>query len=353
MEQLVVEVASGSHGIYLGEEIWDLAREFAQGYGQVVVVSDANVAALYGARLPFPSYILSPGETEKTPATVLELVEELARRGLERSSLLLALGGGVVGDLVGFAASIYLRGIDYVQIPTTLMAQVDSSVGGKTGVNLPQGKNLLGTFYQPKAVFIDPEVLKTLPPREIGNGLAEVLKYGIIGASDLFQLVTDNLADFFQPDPKLLAFVIWRCCQLKSEIVAQDERDRGLRNILNHGHTFGHALEVLTNYGVYAHGEAVLLGMLLEAQLAKELGILPPDCFQVITRGLRQAVERTKLERRLPDFTQEQLLDALLHDKKNRHRRISFILPTRVGGVKEVLLTAEELQPYLERVLEL
>lgn len=352
MEQLCIEVASGNYKIFFGEEVWDLVQNFAQGYEQVLVVSDAHIASLYGGRLPYPQYILPAGEAQKTPDTVLKLVEELANRGLDRHSLLIALGGGIVGDVAGFAASIYLRGIAYVQIPTTLIAQIDSSVGGKTGVNLPQGKNLLGTFYQPQGVFIDVNVLKTLPPPELSSGLAEALKYGIIADADLFCFVRDNLGEFFTYDPELFSYVVYRCCQLKGEIVGKDERDRGLRKILNHGHTFGHALEALTHYESYSHGEAVLLGMLFEARLAKELKILPLNCFQVIAGGLHAIIDLAKLKWTPPGFTNEQLLEALLHDKKNRHGRISFILPSRVGKVQEVLLTTWELQPHLERVLE-
>lgn len=352
MEQLRVEVESGSYNIYLGAEVWALVESFGQNYTEIIVVTDATVDSLYGERLPFPKYRLPIGEAQKTPANALKLVGELADRGLDRQSLLVALGGGVVGDLVGFAASIYLRGIAYVHIPTTLLAQVDSSVGGKTGVNLPQGKNLVGTFYQPRGVFIDPEVLETLPPRELSNGLAEMLKYGIIHDPGLFQVVREGLQDFYRCDPQLLTPIIKRCCEIKAHIVAQDELEQGTRKLLNYGHTFGHALEMLTGYEMYSHGEAVLLGMLLETRLAKALGLLDRTNFTEIVEGLGKAKELANLNVPPPSFSQEQLISALLHDKKNRQGRISFMLPRKIGELEEVLLTPEELQALLERVLE-
>lgn len=350
MEKLTVEVVGENYDIYLGEQVWEEARRYAKGFSQVLVVTDPTVESLYGDRLPFPKYIVPQGEGTKTPPMAFKLVEDLAERGFDRHSLLIALGGGVIGDLTGFGASIYLRGISYVQIPTTLLAQVDSSVGGKTGVNLPQGKNLMGSFHQPKRVFIDPAVLKTLPKKELSCGLGEVIKYGIIHDPEFFHFVLANLEKLYRGDHELLQEVVYRCCEIKANIVAQDELDLGVRKNLNHGHTIGHALEGLTGFQVYSHGEAVLLGMLLEARLAKELKLLPSPDFQELDLGLKKALALADLPEELPLFDQEQVLTTLLHDKKNKQGKVSFILPKRLGLVEEILLSPAELRPYLERV---
>lgn len=348
MEKLIVQAPSGSYNINFGPTIWEQVTQFAKAYDRILVVSDTNVAPLYGDRLPFPISAIKPGESQKNLSTVHSLVDDWLERGLGRYSLVIALGGGVIGDVVGLAASVYQRGIAYLQIPTTLLAQVDSGVGGKTGVNTAQGKNLIGTFYQPWGVFIDPAVLKTLPPREMTNGLGEVLKYGIIADPILFDVVQRQIESFFDLDLKVVGSVVRRCCELKSEIVGADEEERGIRKILNHGHTFGHALEVATGYELYNHGEAVLIGMLLEARLAKILGLLSQSDFAQIKGGLNQV----KLNYDLSGVVKEQISTALLHDKKNRQGKISFILPQEVGRVTEVLLSPDEVASYWEAVFE-
>lgn len=347
MEQLEVKTPGSLYKIQIGADLWERVKTIAGEYGKVLVVSDSNVHALYGHHLPFESIVLPPGEEQKTPATIVRLAEELARRGFDRHSLVVALGGGVVGDLAGFAASIYLRGIAYLQVPTTLLAQVDSSVGGKTGVNLPQGKNLLGSFYQPRAVFADLTTLRTLSKREITTGLAEVFKYGIIKDRSLFEFTSTHLAQVYQADLGILQTIVQRCVQLKAEIVGADEKDLGLRKILNHGHTLGHALEAATNYRVYSHGEAVFLGMLGEACLSSELGILPHSHYQEIESVLKQI----DLEWSWPNLSPHKLLEGMLRDKKNREGRISFILPREIGAVQEVFLSPAQVEDYLERVL--
>lgn len=347
MDRLVVKAPSGTYTVSFGPAIWREAAQLASAYSQVLVVSDTNVAPLYAERLPFQVLELWPGEESKSLEMVAALVDDWARRGLDRFSLVIALGGGVIGDLVGFAASIYRRGIDYVQIPTTLVAQVDSGIGGKTGVNTAWGKNLVGTFYQPRAVFIDPSVLETLPEREITGGLGEVLKYGVVQDGKLFAQVSRDISAFYQLDLEVAAPVIRRCVEIKAEIVAADERDLGLRHILNHGHTFGHALERAGGFSFYHHGEAVLLGMLLEARLAHLLRLLSREDLVKIEAGLR----RVPLEYRFSHLDKGEVLSALQQDKKNKQGRISFILPRQIGSVEEVLLSLEEVEEYWDEVI--
>jgi len=347
MDRLLIQAPSGSYHLHFGPGIWAELGELARSFDGVVVVSDQNVAALYAHRLPFPLCVLEPGEGTKSFDQVARLVDQWAELELSRYSLVVALGGGVIGDLVGFTASLFRRGISYVQVPTTLVAQVDSSVGGKTGINTPRGKNLVGAFYQPKGVFIDPAVLKTLPRREITNGLGEVLKYGVIQDGALFELVSRSIPAFYQVALDVVGPVIRRCVEIKGAIVAADETDWGLRRILNHGHTFGHALEQATGYRVYRHGEAVLLGMFLEARLAHYLGLLPAASL----REIEAALLRVQLEYRFDQVDKQTLLRALGQDKKNRAGAISFILPREIGKVEEVLLSAAEVEKFWDEVM--
>jgi 3-dehydroquinate synthase len=348
MESIVVQAPSGAYNINFGPEIWQQVGELAKGYDQALVVSDKNVAPLYGDRLPFPIYTLEPGEETKNIQTISEMVDEWAERGLGRYSLVIALGGGVVGDLVGLTASVYRRGIAYVQIPTTLVAQVDSGVGGKTGVNTPRGKNLVGTFYQPWGVYIDPSVLSTLPEREITNGLGEILKYGVIQDPALFQVVQEHISDFYDVDLRIVGSAIRRCLEIKGDIVGADELDeQGVRRILNHGHTFGHAIEKATGFKRHNHGEAVLMGMLLEARLSHLLGMLPSAVLQEI----EGALFRVRLDYSFEHLDKDEVFSALHEDKKNRASKISFILPREIGRVEEVLLSAGEVEKYWNEVI--
>lgn len=340
MESIVVKTPSGPYKINFGSQIWQQVAEFAADYSQVLLVSDTNVAPLYANRLPFPLITLEPGEEQKSLETIGLLVDKWALRGLDRQSLVIALGGGVIGDLVGVTASVYQRGIAYVQIPTSLLAQVDSSVGGKTGVNTKYGKNLIGTFYQPQAVFIDPAVLKTLPTREITAGLGEVFKYGIIADPQLFKLVGEKINAFYELEPEVVTAVLRRCLAIKAKIVEADEREGGLRKLLNHGHTFGHAIEKATGFNLYKHGEAVLMGMILESRLANTLGFLADSALKQIEESLF----RVKLDYCLRNLPKDQVLTALRQDKKNRQGKISFILPQEIGQVQEVLLSPEEVE---------
>jgi 3-dehydroquinate synthase len=274
--------------------------------------------------------VLTPGERTKTLATVARILDVLAKHRFERRSLILALGGGVIGDLAGFAASIYQRGIPYVQVPTTLVAQVDSSVGGKTGVDHRLGKNLIGAFHQPKAVIIDPFMLHTLPRREWIAGLAEVIKYGIIADDSLFSFLEASMPDLLKLDAQAVMRAVGRSCEIKAEVVAADERESDRRRILNYGHTIGHALESLGGYKRLIHGEAVGIGLVAEADLAAYLGI----CGKDVATRIRRLVQAAGLPDRVPSGTSfTALWGAMQHDKKVIGGRVVGVWPVRIGDV--------------------
>lgn len=304
------------------------------------VITDRNVGPLFASRASqslseagfSPSVItVEAGETAKRLKTVGECYDQLAAMRLERRSFVVALGGGVVGDLAGFVAATYLRGIPFVQVPTTLLAQVDSSVGGKTGINLKSGKNLVGAFHQPRLVLCDLAAFATLPEREFKAGLAEVIKYGIISDPALFRKLEGNLKAILGRNPRLLEWVVARCCEIKSEVVSQDETESGLRAILNFGHTIGHALEAISCYGKYLHGEAISIGQVLAARLSQELAGLPPKDVHRITTlfskaGLPVSVNLTAAEKR-------KLMAAMTLDKKVTDGTVKFVLAEKIGRV--------------------
>ena len=270
------------------------------------------------------------GEESKSLEQFARIQDSLVENQLDRGSTLIALGGGVIGDLAGFAAAVYMRGIAYVQIPTTLQAQVDASVGGKTAINHPKGKNLIGAFHQPKLVLIDVETLKTLPQEDIRAGLIEVIKMGVIRDEPLFEMVEENLDDILNLDVEMLIEMIARACANKADIVAKDEKESGLRMVLNYGHTFGHALEALTHYKKYRHGEAVSIGMNCAAQLAVSLGMFSETDFE----RQHALLNRAKLPLSFPpDLSAEAICDAMSHDKKALGGKLRLILPTRIGEV--------------------
>ncbi len=308
--------------------------------GKVGIVTDRHVAQHYLKHSleaikrcgiePIP-IILTPGERSKTLKTVEQILDVLARHRFERSSMLVALGGGVVGDMAGFAASIYQRGIPYIQVPTTLVAQVDSSVGGKTGVDHRLGKNLIGSFYQPRAVWIDPLTLHTLPAREWVAGLAEVIKYGIIADESFFRLSAAAHACVAEAErPGIVATVVKRSCEIKAEVVAADERESDRRRILNYGHTIGHALESLGGYQSLVHGEAVGIGLVQEAELACFQDI----CSRAVVEAIRRIVKEAGLSDRMPPWTSTRIWKAMLHDKKVSGGRVIGVWPERIGQVR-------------------
>ena len=304
------------------------------------IITDTNVGKRY-AKAAFNSLatagfspsliIVQPGETAKSLKTVQSCYDQLAAHRLERKSFIVALGGGVVGDLAGFLAATYLRGIAFVQAPTTLLAQVDSSVGGKVGVNLKAGKNLVGAFYQPQLVLCDLDALKTLPDREFRAGLAEVIKYGIIYDANLFARLERDLPKILNRDQSILAPVIARCCEIKAEVVGQDETEGGLRAILNFGHTIGHAIENISGYGTFLHGEAISIGQVAAAKLSQALlGLAEPEVERIENLFQRAGLP---VQTELNSAKRRKLLHAMRLDKKVRDGEIKFVLAEKIGKV--------------------
>lgn len=289
------------------------------------------IASLKAAGFEVATCILPAGERYKTLASVQKIYNAALENRLERASTLIALGGGVIGDMTGFAAATWLRGINFVQVPTSLLAMVDAAIGGKTGVNHPQGKNLIGAFHQPRLVLIDPHVLKTLPAREFKAGMAEVIKYGVIWDAQLFtQLEASSRLDQMRYlDDELLQKILTHSCQAKADVVSKDEKEAGLRAILNYGHTIGHAVESLTGYRLVNHGEAVAIGMVAAGQLAVELQLWKNEA-QVRQNAL---IEKAGLPTQVPESIDiEAIIEALQSDKKVKDGRVRFVLPTQIGA---------------------
>ncbi len=303
------------------------------------VISDDRVTELYGERFMRSlaaagiraELILFPaGEESKNLRTVADLASKLARQGFDRRDALLALGGGVTGDITGFLASIYMRGIPFVQVPTTLLAQVDSSVGGKTGVDIPEGKNLVGTFYQPKAVYIDTDVLQTLPDKELRGGLAEVIKYGVIHDAEFFTFLDKNREAILNLEQEVISRLIARCCEIKAWVVEQDEREGGLRRVLNFGHTIGHAVEAASHFKMI-HGRAVAAGMCAAADLAVRTGCLAEEAADRI----RSLIDDYGLPVSIPEeLDRRRMKQYILNDKKTVGGQAFYVLPEAVGQVR-------------------
>ena len=305
---------------------------------RIGVVTDRHVAKHYlkqtvhslkRAGFEPVSIILAPGERSKTLGTAERILDALAKHKFERSSILLALGGGVIGDLTGFAAAIYQRGIPFVQVPTTLVAQVDSSVGGKTGVDHRLGKNLIGAFHQPIGVFIDPGTLRTLPTREKVAGLAEVIKYGIIADGAFFAFLEEAMPALLKLEESAIVQAVTRSCEIKAQVVAEDEREFDSRRILNYGHTIGHALELLSGYRGLIHGEAVAIGLVQEAELAAHLGI----CNRQVADRIRCLVRAAGLSDKMPRTSFTALWRAMQHDKKVVGGQVVGVWPVKIGEV--------------------
>ena len=287
---------------------------------------------------------LPEGEKTKSLKTVEGIYHKLTSFNMDRNSLLIAIGGGVIGDITGFVASTYLRGIPYVQIPTTLLAQVDSSVGGKTGVNLDEGKNLVGTFYQPRLVIIDTECLNTLEPRDFISGMAEVIKYGIIRDRVLFFYLQKDYKKLLARDSQAVARVIKASCLIKAKIVEKDEKEKGIRSVLNFGHTIGHALETLTGYRQYLHGEALAIGMVAASLISLRLG----QCGETTYHNIKDLIVQMGLPSSLPGrFSPGDYLQAIKHDKKIRGEKIRFAAVEKIGKVRMIELEPEKLVKYL------
>lgn len=319
---------------------------------KVAVVTNPAIDRLYGAGIRkslraarfAPTMIrIRDGERYKNLAEVERIYDQLTLHRFERKSTLVALGGGVIGDMTGFAAATFLRGIPFVQVPTTVVAQVDASIGGKTGVDHPRGKNLIGAFHQPKLVCIDPDVLASLPRREFIAGLAEVVKYGVILDAGFFKYLEQNAAAIFAMDPGKLFYCIKKSAALKAKVVAADERESGLRKILNYGHTLGHAIETLTGYRKYKHGEAVAIGMASAAKLSYLLGLTDWPAVQRQTSLLRAF----HLPTELPRLDPRSILEVMERDKKVVGGEIFFILPEKIGSVRTVPIDRKVLRAFL------
>jgi 3-dehydroquinate synthase len=294
----------------------------------------------FGPNTAEPPILIPDGERHKQVSTVGRIYDALIRAGADRATTIVAVGGGVAGDVAGFAAATFLRGIPVVQVPTTLLAQVDSAIGGKVGVNHPLGKNLIGAFHQPLAVSVDPELLATLPRREFRAGLYEVVKYGVIASRPLFDTLTSHLAAVFKRDPELLTGIIAESCAIKAAVVGEDEREHGPRRALNFGHTMGHALEAITKYKRFRHGEAVACGMLAASELAVARGALAREDH----KALQDLIMRMGPLPTVADLSASEALDAIRRDKKVIGGQLHFVLPTSIGKTTTVTdVTPEEL----------
>ena len=307
---------------------------------KILIISNKEIADLFGEKLLenlslneycAELFIIKAGERYKNLNTLSEIYNAAFNFGLERGSLMIALGGGIVGDITGLAAGTWLRGIDYIQIPTTLLSMVDSSVGGKTAVNHPKGKNLIGAFYQPKAVYIDTNALKTLPVREFQAGMAEVIKYGLIKDKDLFEFleVKENIERIKNLENEYLVEIIMKSVQTKSEIVSMDEQEKGIRAILNYGHSFGHVIENLCGYGEFLHGEAISIGMRIAGDIASEKGLWTKE----ESKRQNNLLLNYGLPIEIPKIEKSKILKILMGDKKVKDGKMRFVLPTRIGNV--------------------
>jgi len=340
-----VNLEDNSYPIFIGEGA-SLSLENFEGYiagKDIAIVTNEVVAPLYlneisdlFSNMNVIEYILPDGEQEKKLKTVHKIIDRLMEAGLGRDSTLIALGGGVVGDITGFTASIFMRGINFIQIPTTLLAQVDASVGGKTAVNHKAGKNLIGSFHQPKCVICDSRFLETLKATEISAGLSEIIKYGLIYDREFFQWLQKNIQQILSNDPVAVAHAI--------QIVAQDEKEQSVRALLNFGHTFGHAIEKLTGYGNWTHGDAVAVGMVLAARLSENMSLITPEDVQ----NIEEALTAANLPISLPSIDPTELLAAMKSDKKAKDRKIQLVLLKKIG---EAFLTADYAKEDLTNLL--
>lgn len=356
MSVLQIDLGDRSYPIIIKngllKEIGNDLREKKIG-NRYAVIADDYVASLYGdtfmailasAGIAAELLTFPHGEARKTLATIGALAGQLAQLGFDRKDALIGFGGGVTGDLTGFLASAYMRGIPFVQVPTTLLAQVDSSVGGKTGVDIPEGKNLVGAFYQPRVVYIDIAMLKTLPHEELLGGLAEVIKYGVIRDANFFQFLYDNRQKILLLDQELIAKTVFTCCQIKADVVSQDEMESGMRRILNFGHTLGHAVEGASDYTII-HGLAVAIGMAAAAKLAVLAGFLAPE----VATKIRDILVAYGMPVDIPkNLDRDRMKRYILADKKTVGGKVHYVLPTEIGNT---CIVADLDEKFLEQIL--
>jgi 3-dehydroquinate synthase len=356
IQTLQVELDNRSYPIHIGSGLLqniDLILPHLK-RKQVAIVTNTTVASLYlkklsksliDAGISVIEIILPDGETFKNSETLNLIYDALLKNRCERSTTLIALGGGVIGDLTGYAAATFLRGVPFFQIPTTLLSQVDSSVGGKTGINHPLGKNMIGAFYQPKVVLADIDTLQTLPQRELSAGVAEVVKYGLIRDADFFDWLEINIEKLMALDEAVISYAIYRSCQNKAEVVAADEHENGERALLNLGHTFGHAIENAMGYGVWLHGEAVAAGTMLAADLSKRIGWLNEADYQ----RMHSLLSASSLPLRAPNFGVEKYLNLMKSDKKVVDGKIRLVLQQGIG---KAIITSDYDEEKLKQTLK-
>lgn len=333
MEKVFVDLGTASYEIFIGEDILSNVDKFiaAEKFTRkVLLVTQKNVFDTCAAKFPYEVAFIPDGETAKNLSEAEKLYTRAIESGLDRKSVIIALGGGVVGDLAGFVAATFMRGIPFIQIPTTLLAQVDSSVGGKTAVNHALGKNLIGAFHQPRAVFIDLNFLKTLPEREIKSGLGEVVKYGVISDENFFTYLEKNVDKILNRDLKTLAHIVKRSCEIKAEVVAADEKESGLRRILNFGHTLAHAVEEETHYKKYRHGEAVAVGMMAAALISLELG---KTSAENVNR-LENLIKKFGMTTTCAGLDADKLYAVTFRDKKTVGGAVNWVLMKNFGEVE-------------------
>lgn len=338
MQQVTVELGTRRYPIYIGLSLLKNLHSYpplAKGQRSVFIISNPTVAYLYLEQVKQAlgpayrgHYLMPDGEAHKNLSTYEQACTAVLESGLHRDGIILALGGGVVGDLAGFVAATYQRGVSFIQVPTTLLAQVDSSVGGKTAVNHPLGKNMIGAFYQPEAVFIDLETLRSLPEREYLAGLAEVVKYGIIADLNFFEWLEKNTTAILKREPQALRHLIQVSCETKAKVVAADETEQGIRALLNLGHTFGHVIEQTQGYGQWLHGEAVAAGMVIAAKLSKAMNLSSASDL----RRTEHLIQSLSLPTQAPTLTWDDWKAGLYRDKKVLAGQVRFVLPTGLGS---------------------
>jgi 3-dehydroquinate synthase len=342
LKKVRVELGERSYDIMLGEDVFASASKILSPLvkkRKCLIVSDGSVYSLYADRAVdclvkagafVYASVFKAGEESKNISVMERLFRKAAGTGLDRDSFIVALGGGVPGDMAGFLAATYMRGINFIQIPTSLLAMVDSSVGGKTGFDLPEGKNLIGAFWQPKKVLIDPKFLETLPDRELLCGMAEIVKTAVILDAELFSFLEERGDEMLDRKIATSIKAIARCCELKASVVSADEREGGLRAILNYGHTFGHAIETVSGYSSIAHGEAVSVGMCMAADLAVRMGVMSKGD----AKRQESLLENLSLPCRVSGLKPAEIVDAMSKDKKTRGDKLNFVLATKIGSAK-------------------
>jgi 3-dehydroquinate synthase len=344
MKTININLEKRSYPIYVGEgllENYDLLKKHISNK-KVAIITNDKIAPLYLEKISntlsvekeIIPIILPDGEVFKNFETLNLIYDTLLKNKANRQITLIALGGGVIGDITGFAAATFMRGVDFIQIPSTLLSQVDSSVGGKTGINHPLGKNMIGAFYQPKCVIADINLLETLPDKELSAGLAEVIKYGLIRDSSFFEWLENNVEGIIKRDSQLLIEAVVRSCQNKADIVESDEFESGIRAILNLGHTFGHAIETATGYGKWLHGEAIAIGMVMAAYLSEQMGWLTKEENQRI----KSLIVDANLPINPPEISKQEFLDLMQLDKKTKEDQINLVLQQGIG---KAILTSD------------